>query len=432
MPTQPAKSSSVYGWTSESSLSLLNCRIIRLAGLFVLIAWLLPGHFAQAAAMQNRTPITTLVRSTADNKCPSPREREFALEQASTLLRQAQYLNAAKILQPLANLKCDPRINLLLAAALEGGGEIKAADEALEQAHSTWPSNNSISASLAREYMSRGQVDNAATALARFHATATTPPQEMEEAILVLLASHQLFAAEGVARVAYNAQPSLHPLLLLANTLQLEGRYKAVIIFLDSKRTNYAQSPEFLVTIAESEYDASIFDKASQDLERAIELDPTMYQAHYLLGNVLMKQGEIDRAVTEYRAAIGLAPNQPRTYDQLALALRANQDIAGEQDVLTKALALDGHDALAHSEMGRILLSQNRFAEAVVQLNLAITDNPHLEQPYNLLARAYDRLGDIGKARAAAKRLTEIRAANHKGATDRDKLQLQADHTVRR
>ncbi len=113
--------------------------------------------------------------------------------------------------------------------------------------------------------------------------------------------------------------------------------------------------------------------------------------------------------------AIDLAPYQPRTYYQLALALRAKQDEAGEKSALTKALAIDDHLALAHSELGRILLNENRLPEAVTQLNLAIQDNPALEQPYNLLARAYMRLGDADKANAMAKRLTEVRGANHRG-----------------
>ena len=128
-----------------------------------------------------------------------------------------------------------------------------------------------------------------------------------------------------------------------------------------------------------------------------------------------MKQGELDGAAAEYRDAIGLAPDQPRTYYQLALVLRAKQKDAEEETLLVKATAIDSHFALAHAEMGRILLNQNRLPEAVTQLNLAVDDNPTLEQPYNLLARAYDRLGDADKAQAMAKRLLAVRAANHSG-----------------
>ncbi len=329
------------------------------------------------------------------------------------MLEQAQYQNAADQLRPFAAMTCDPRFSLLLAASYEGMSNLRDAEGSLQQAQVAWPENNSISASLAREYMRTGETEKAVHALERFHATAATPQQELSIAGVTFIAGHRLKAAETVTRIDYGRFPSVQTLLLLANTLQLEGRYKDVIALLESQRKQYAQSAPFLITLAESNYDASIYDTAGSDLEHAIELEPQLHQAHYLLGNVLMKQGDVDRAATEYREAIRLAPDQPRAYYQLALALRAKQEEAGEESLLAKAVALDDHFALAYSEMGRILLSQNRLPEAVVQLNLAIQCNASLEQPYSLLARVYDKLGDLDKAKTMANRLTAVRAANH-------------------
>jgi Flp pilus assembly protein TadD len=352
----------------------------------------------------------------AQSHCPVGAQVELALAQASQLLDQAKYTTAAEELQPLATLNCDPRLSLLLAAAFDGLAQPASAESALQQAHTVWPANNSIAASLAREDMAAGQLDAAVQALAHFRPNNATPPQELDAAAVTLLAGHQLVAAHEVAAVAYHAHPSTHTILLLANTLQLEGRYKDVIALLDSRRKTYSQSAPFLVTLAESEYDADMLDPARRDLELSIELDRTLYQAHYLLGNVLMKQGDIDGASASYRRAITLAPDQPRTYYQLALALRARQDETGEQLLLEKALSIDSKYGAAHSELGRIYLNQNRLTEAVGELNSAIENNPTLEQPYNLLARAYERLGDTEKAEAMSRRLVAVRAEKHKGA----------------
>ncbi len=369
---------------------------------------LLAGGLAADAAAQQ--PAQT------QSHCPPTAQLELALAQVSQLLEQDQYAAAVEKLEPLASLDCDPRLSLLLAAAFDGSAQPDRAQSALQQAQSVWPRNNSIAASLAREDMAVGHLDAAVQALAHFHPDNTTPPQELDAAAVILLAGHQLIAAHEVAAVAYKAHPSLHFILLLANTLQLEGRYKDVIALLDSRRKTYPQSAPFLVTLAESEYDADMLDPARRDLERSLELDRTLYQAHYLLGNVLMKQGDIDGASASYRTAISLAPDQPRTYYQLALALRARQDEAGEQALLEKVLSIDSHYAAAHSELGRIYLNQNRLTEAVAELNSAIESNSTLEQPYNLLARAYERLGETEKADAMARRLVAVRAGKHKGA----------------
>jgi len=314
--------------------------------------------------------------------CPSPRKLETALAGASALMQQARYGEAAAILQPLSGLRCEPHVSLLLAAAFEATGDLTKAERALLEGHAAWPANNSLAVSLAREYFTAGQVGEATEALAHFRAIPSAPSQELEMAAVVLLAGHRLAAAQATAQVAYQTYPSLRSLLLLANSLQLEGRYKDVLALLGPKRAAYAQSAPFLVTFAESEYDAKMFDPARGDLEQAVALEPNLAQAHYLLGNVLLGQGDLDRAAAEYRIAISMAPEQPRTYYQLALTLRAKEDEAGEQDALQRALAVDNHYALAHSELGRIFLSQGRLPEAVEELNLAVGDNPASEQPY--------------------------------------------------
>ncbi len=369
---------------------------------------------AAAAGRGNAVPAPQ-VHSNPNRICPSPSELDATLGDASTLMQQSRFQDAAGLLQPLSAGKCDPRVSLLLAAALEGEGDPLQATTILERAHAVWPGNDSVATSLARIYLAGGKNDKAAGALARFNASAETPEQEMDMAVVVYLAAHRLTSAQKVAEQDYKNYPSVHSLLLLANTLQMQGRYPDVNRLLGEKRGAYGDSPEFLVTLAESESDASIFLAARQDLQHAISLNPRMYQAHYLLGNVLAKLSDADGAIAEYHLAIGLAPEQPRTYYQLALVLRAKQDDAGEQQALEQALKADNHYAPAHCEMGRILLEDHRPADAVSHLLLAIQYNPRLENAYFQLAKAYAALGDKDKAEQVVKRLQVVRAENRPG-----------------
>ncbi len=335
-------------------------------------------------------------------------------------MQQAKYQEATEALQPLSGSGCDPRVSLLLAAAFEGSGDLNRAEEVLQKAHSIWPSNNSIAASLAREFYRAGQKDKALEALAHFHPNATTPLQEMELSVVVFLAGHQLVPAQGVAETAYKNHPSVHSLLMLANVLQLQGKFKDVIHLLGDERGKYQSSPEFLITLAESEFDGILYDAARADLEHAILLAPGSYQGHFLLGNVLAKLGEIDKAIEEYRLAITLSPDQPRTYYQLALALQEKKDKDGAKQELEKAIAVDGHYAPARVEMGRLLLGQSRFSEAVDQLTLAVKDNSSSEQAYFLLAKAYAGLGEKEKSDEMARRMVAVRNANWKGSASGD------------
>jgi tetratricopeptide (TPR) repeat protein len=366
---------------------------------------------AGAATVRNSEPIVD-ARSTTHNDCPPPSDLDTTLASASDLMGQSRFQDAAALLQPLSDKDCDFRVSLLLAAAMEGQGNVPKAKAVLQKAHATWPSNSSIAASLAREYLNSGEVPQAVKALADFRVTPRTPEQEIRMAVVVYLAAHDLFMAQKLAEVAYKSYTSASTLLLLANTLQLQGRYPDVIRLLNPKRGIYSGSPEFLVTLAESEFDASSYPAARQDLQSALALDPNLYQAHYLLGNALLKLNDIDGAIAEYHRAIRLAPDQPRTYFQLALALQAKQDDSGEQHALEQALATDRTYAPAQCEMGRILLEEHRPADAVGHLVAAVQSNPHSEKAYFLLARAYAQLGQKEKSDEMVKRLLAVKKEN--------------------
>jgi tetratricopeptide (TPR) repeat protein len=383
--------------------------------LVALVAVSLSGcPVARAAGQKTVRPSSTV----GSQQCPPPNDLRAALGNASALMAQARYQDAAETLKPLASLDCDPRASLLLAAAFEAAGDVPEAEQTLQRAHSVWPANNSIAASLAREYMSTSDVQKAVTALVHFHATPATPQQEMEEAVVVYIAARRLVSAQAVAETAYKTYPSVHSVLMLANTLQLEGRYPDVNRLLGDKRSLYADSPEFFITLAESEFDAGIYPPAREDLEHSIALNANLYQAHYVLANTLVKLNDVERAIDEYNRAITLAPNQPRTYFQLAMVMRSKQDEAAEQRILGQALSADDHYAPAHCEMGRILLEAHHPEEAVSHLNSAIQYNPRSEQAYFLLAKAYAGLGEKDKSKEMVKRLMAVREANRPSSHD--------------
>ncbi len=240
---------------------------------------------------------------------------------------------------------------------------------------------------------------------------------------VVFIADHQLVPARTVAETAYRAHPSLRSLLLLANAMQLQGRFKHVVAMLNAKRSLYKDSAPFLITLAESEFDSILYGAAQRDLQHALVLDPGSYQAHFLLGNALLKLDHADDAAGEYRRAIALSPQQPRTYYQLALALQAQQNQPGAEEQLTKALALDAHYGPALIEISKMLIAQHRPADAVNRLTVAIQDNPRSEQGYFLLARAYAQLGDQQKREEMGKQLILVRNSNAQGSGNMDHRQ---------
>jgi Flp pilus assembly protein TadD len=340
---------------------------------------------------------------------PSAEEVRSALSRASKLIEGGRYQDAAKTLEGLSCLRCDARISLLLAAALEGSGDSSRPRQILGEAHSLWPSNNSIATALARQYLLIDRAGEAAEALSSAHVSATTPLQELVLRVEVYLAVNRLPDAERVAKIAYKAHPSEGPTLLLANVLQMQGRAQEAANFLQAKRSRYQNSPKLLMTLAESQYDTASYEAARSNLTKAISLDPASDQAHYLLGNTLVKLREVDRAVAEYRTAIRLAPRRPRTHCSLAIALGLLGDDAGAEQSLNESLAIDNRYAPAHCELGKLYKKQGHLPEAVEEFKNAIRYNPKYSAPYYQLAMTYRQLGNRHDSEEAFKMFRSVK-----------------------
>jgi tetratricopeptide (TPR) repeat protein len=370
--------------------------------------WLAGSPAAIKAGQTSSQPRRELESGTA-RKRPSAEEVRSALARATSLLRDGRYPDAAEALQSLSCLGCDPRVSLLLAAALEGSGEPSRARQTLEEAHSLWPANNSIATALARQYLLIGRASQAAEVLASCDVSATTPPQELALRVQVELTVNNLLEAERVAKLAYHAHPSEDSMLLLANVLQMQGRGDGVVSFLQGKRDQYRSSPKFLITLAESEYDTPNYAASRRDLEQAISVDPASEQAHYLLGNTLVQLKDVDRAISEYNTAIRLSPRKPRTHYALALALLLRADDAGAERSLRESLAIDPQYAPAHFDLGKLYKKQGRLPRAVEEFKNAINSNPQYAAAYYQLGETYCQMGDASDSAEAFKLFNSIK-----------------------
>ncbi len=379
-----------------------------MAVFFALAAASLPQGMPMARVFP---PGTGSTRKPVD-VCPTSSLIEHTLSAATRFMQTEQYEAAAKILNTEHLRRCDPRIDLLLGAAYEGLGDSSNARLTLQQAHQHWPLDNSVASSLARNYWISGQAVQAAEALASTTANLNTPLQELDLRIEVFLFVHQLTFAQAAAELAYRNYPSSDTLLLLANVIQAQGRAQDALKMLEAKRRENTGSLYFLITIAEAEYDSGLYAEAEQDLVHASAIDIRSYQAHYLLGNTLVKRAKLDAAIAEYQTAIALAPDRPRTYYQLALAKVMQDDIDGAKQALSNAITVDERYAPAYTEMGELLMREGRYAEALEPLTKAVEYGPTLDSPYYLLTRVYSKLGRRRESDEMLHKYQEVNAAS--------------------
>ena len=72
----------------------------------------------------------------------------------------------------------------------------------------------------------------------------------------------------------------------------------------------------------------------------------------------------MDEAISEWRKAIKLDPNDAGAHNSLGTALAAKGKVDEAISEFRKAIELDPKNALAHGNLGLGLLQQGRFAQA--------------------------------------------------------------------
>ncbi len=111
-------------------------------------------------------------------------------------------------------------------------------------------------------------------------------------------------------------------------------------------------------------------------INAAVNLSPDDPGSHYLRGTVLEANGELGAAVSEYRDAASLRPDDYVLWLSLAHACELNGDKSCALAAAKQALALAPYYAQPHWQLGNILLRGGQIDEAFKELRLAASSDP--------------------------------------------------------
>jgi tetratricopeptide (TPR) repeat protein len=106
-------------------------------------------------------------------------------------------------------------------------------------------------------------------------------------------------------------------------------------------------------------------DEAITEYREAIRLKPDDSDAHFSLGLALYDKGELDEAIRAYQAAIQINPQYTEAHYNLGNAMGRKGDLEGAIRAYQAAIKCNPKFAEAHCNLGQALRVQGRFAEAL-------------------------------------------------------------------
>ena len=141
-------------------------------------------------------------------------------------------------------------------------------------------------------------------------------------------------------------------------------------------------------------------DEAKDWLNKALQSNPQNYRAWYQIGLVRGKSDPA-AALSSYQKAITIQPNFSPGQRELGMALFQQKDYAAAATHLEKAMALGLDDAHIHNFLGICYSQTNRTAKVdprAIEWRLKL--DPKLAEAHLNLAYALHRAGQISQARA--------------------------------
>lgn len=240
-------------------------------------------------------------------------------------------------------------------------------------------------------------------------ATASASPTREQPAIALPSATSAFLQHTAVGIDAYHAQRYTEAAQAFeaARTLQpddpLPYRYLADLYWRQSKTEQAEATVRALAEVMSEAYfldrqGAAYEESGLQGLamllyREAVRVDPHFPGAHYNLGRLLLRQGEMAQGVAEVQEALRLYPDFAEAHAVLGLAATEQGRLDQAVLHLQQALALHPDLATAQNHLGRIYQAQGRFDDAIQTFRDLMARHPDIAEARHNLAVAYARKG---------------------------------------
>ena len=230
--------------------------------------------------------------------------------------------------------------------------------------------------------------------------------------------------ALNAAQKAIDADPSepenwsiISNIYGLLASVQVEGARERALEALARNRELNPKNPLPYLQSAVVEARASNYEGARAYIEQAVGLKPNFTEAFFVLSQLEIGQGNVERAIESTRAVITLEPQNPARYYQLGVLESARNNPNNAIAAFEQAVVLDPNYANARYLLGLAYDQVGRGEEAKKQLELVLALNPQNAELAELV-RVLSTEGSLASLRdRASGTVTEVTPTTEENGT---------------
>ncbi len=216
----------------------------------------------------------------------------------------------------------------------------------------------------------------------------------------------QRYLAAGVAdrdtppEVVYN----------YAVSLMREQKYQEAVAPLQRVVAEAPEMPQAWQALASALRATQRYDEAVLAYEKALSFgeDPKLW---FNLGFCQSRSGQEEAAVTSYRQALALDPTFKEAYYNLGRTLMSLQRYEEALEVMEEHLQIEANSYRILFNQGYCLYHLGRYEESIAQYELAL-EQKETADVYNNIGLAYDKLGDKEMAQTYYREAKNFRGGN--------------------
>ena len=310
----------------------------------------------------------------------------------------------------------------------------------------TLPAAGSASVAEARALMKQGKLDDALRELDALAAQQPRPAEVERLRGIVFYQKNQMEAAEASFALALEQDPAdLESMQMRGVVLYRMGKpaeaipwlekahaapvanadpnYVLALCYIATKRyddarhgfaTQYGFAPDsaaaWLVTarmLFRQEQTAA----AAAAAQKACDIDPRLPQAHRLLGEIALGNGDVAGALAQFEQERKVNPLDGETYDRMGDAYLRSGEYGKAQQVLDRAVLLEPNASGPYILLGRTLIAEQDPVTATMYLEHAVKIDPSNSMAHMLLGRALQASGRKAEAQREFQALQKLQDA---------------------
>jgi tetratricopeptide (TPR) repeat protein len=297
------------------------------------------------------------------------------------------------------------------------------------------PDSPSLLLDYARSALVLGDLDHARTLAMEFIRKYPTDREKLAQAHQTLGRTLLKLNRDQEARKELEAAVALDPSFpngydLAVACLDLGDEKCAEQIF-HEMQTSFGDTAEIHMAFGRAYGDSDFQPRAVAEFRRAIEDNPRLPGAHYLLAAVLLGTGSdespLDSADAELKKELVISPNDSMTYAALGKIAVTRNNYPEAETYLNKAILLAPQSPDAYLYLGQMYFNTNRLAEAEtafrqsIRLTTDVSRNRYqVQKAHYLLGRILMKKGQQDEAHSEM--VIERELANKTLAQDKSKL----------